>query len=262
MPASSPLGPLITASNSGGPGSELKMMSHSAATAAGVSAQRAPAWMNRWAASRRTSCTIRPSPRAVRPRWRLLAMPAPMVPRPMKPAFMGAGSLRVRLEDFSGDVRGGHRGGPSGVEREVGDHLRQFLLGDAVDQRAFQVAAQLFGAVGGDQRGTDDQAAVTLGKLRTLPYIAEQHFFGEVDQLGDGAADAVARGGRWSLGHGFLLGRVLVVGGGIAHQWGGRVQSGRCLGTWYGGTIRDCAGHRQRPARFIAGQTNDVNGGR
>src|SRR5580693_2493471 len=106
--------------------------------------------MKRWAASRRTSCTIRPSPRAVRPRWRLLAMPAPMVPRPMKPAFMAADSLRVRLEHFARDVRRRHRRGPAGVEREMGDHLGQFFFGDTVDQRAFKVAAQLFGAVGRD----------------------------------------------------------------------------------------------------------------
>src|SRR5580658_213294 len=157
MPSSRPFGPLTTASNSGGPGNELKMMSHSAAIAAGVSAQRAPAWMKRWAASRRTSCTTRPSPRAVRPRCRLLAMPAPMVPRPMKPAFMVAGSLRVRLEHLARDVRRRHRRGPAGVECEMGDHLGQFLLGDAVDECAFEVAAQLFGAVGRDQRGADDQ---------------------------------------------------------------------------------------------------------
>src|SRR5277367_2674029 len=132
MPSSRPFGPLTTASNSGGPGSELKMMSQSAASAAGVSAQRAPAWMKRWAASRRTSCTTRLSPRAVRPRCRLLAMPAPMVPRPMKPAFMGVGSLRIRLEYLAGDVGGRHCRGPAGVEGEVGDDLGEFLLGDAV----------------------------------------------------------------------------------------------------------------------------------
>ena len=81
------------------------------------------------------------------------------------------------------------------------DHLGQLLLGHAVVQRALQMAAQLLRPIGGDQRRADDQAAVALGKLRALPDVAEQHLLGQVDHLGNRAANAVARfvEGAWAM---------------------------------------------------------------
>src|SRR2546421_176625 len=53
MPARSPFGPRATSCTSGGPGSEVKITSHSAASAFGLSAHTAPAARWRSAAARR-----------------------------------------------------------------------------------------------------------------------------------------------------------------------------------------------------------------
>src|ERR1700722_3639456 len=109
------------------------------------------------------SCTTSVSPRAFSPFCKFAAMLAPIVPRPMNPACMERSFLRVGLEHFARDVRCRHRRWPTGIEGKMRDHLGQFLFGHAVDERALQMAAQLLGAICGDQRGTDDEAAVALG---------------------------------------------------------------------------------------------------
>ena len=63
-------------------------MSHASAIAAGLSTQSAPFRRCAAARSRRTSWTRSAWPSFWTPAWRLAAMLAPMVPRPMKPAFI------------------------------------------------------------------------------------------------------------------------------------------------------------------------------
>src|SRR5205823_1004901 len=84
MPARSPFGPSATCSTSGGPGNEVKMTSHSAASAFGLSVHTAPAARWRSAAARRMSWTTSSYPAFCR----LAAMLAPIVPSPIKPTFI------------------------------------------------------------------------------------------------------------------------------------------------------------------------------
>src|SRR5262252_11098650 len=100
--------------------------------------------------------------------------------------FFGAGCRR-------------HRAGPSGVKREMRDHLDEFLLRDTVLDCVRKVKAHLLGLARGDQRRTSYQAAVALRELRSLPYVTEQNVFGEVDELGRELTKRVARG--WLGGH-------------------------------------------------------------
>ena len=93
----------------------------------------------------------------------------PMVPRPMNPTFMTWPSV----EDLARDAAGRHRGGPAGVERQVGDDLADLVARHAVGQRTLDVAGELVTAVHGDQRGHGDEAAIALGspgRSQTSPY--------------------------------------------------------------------------------------------
>src|SRR3981081_682121 len=83
-PAKSPSAPKTTFSTSGGPGRLVKTISHCSATDLGVSAHSAPFSRCRLAASRRMSVTTS----LYCDFWRLAAMKAPMVPRPMNPILM------------------------------------------------------------------------------------------------------------------------------------------------------------------------------
>src|SRR5512133_3995645 len=103
-------------------------------------------------------------------------MLAPIVPSPMKPTFMplsrigvalslntGEGLLRLPLrEHVLGDLRRGHRRRPAGIKGEMRDDLADLLLGDAVVERAVEMAGQLPLAAERDQGCDDDQAAVAL----------------------------------------------------------------------------------------------------
>src|SRR6266550_3194454 len=89
IPASSPLSPRTTDSNSRGPGSEVKTISVAAATALGESAHSAPAAQIFSAACRRASCTTSSWP----PLRRLADIPEPIRPRPMNPTRMSFPSL-------------------------------------------------------------------------------------------------------------------------------------------------------------------------
>src|SRR5207248_2154966 len=151
MPARSPFGPSATCSTSGGPGNEVKMTSHSAASAFGLSAHTAPAARWRSAAARRISWTTSSYPAFCR----LAAMLAPIVPSPIKPTFiLNSPSLRnspspaarergfcglALREHVLGDLRRRHRRRPAGVESKMGDDLADLLLGDAVVEGAVEM---------------------------------------------------------------------------------------------------------------------------
>ena len=46
------------------------------------------------------------------------------------------------------------------------------------------MAAELVGAIQGDQRGNGDEAPVALGQARTLPHVSKEHIGREFSQFG------------------------------------------------------------------------------
>src|SRR4051794_40421537 len=68
-------------------------------------------------------------------------------------------------EDVLGNVGGVHGVGPAGVKREMGDHLGDLALGQAVVHRLVDMEDDLSRQVGGDQRGHRHQAAVAWAEL-------------------------------------------------------------------------------------------------
>ncbi len=88
----------------------------------------------------------------------------------------------------------------------MGDELDDLVLGDAIQERALEMAAELLAAIEGDEGRDRDQTAVALGEAGPLPDIAEQHLLGEIDQLRRDRADLVAAGGRGrGCGHASFL---------------------------------------------------------
>src|SRR5271167_1711338 len=89
------------------------------------------------------------------------------------------GGLRL-LEGLAqdGDCRIRHR--PTGIEGEMRDHFDQLIAGDAVRERASDMARQFIGPVERNQAGNRDQASVALGEARPLPDLAEQHPVAEI----------------------------------------------------------------------------------
>src|SRR5919108_6093368 len=79
-----PLSPSATACTSGGPGNEVNTTSLVSITCWGVSAQAAPASRCSPTASRLMSCTTSSWP----PLSTFIAIPEPIVPRPINPTFM------------------------------------------------------------------------------------------------------------------------------------------------------------------------------
>jgi hypothetical protein len=80
------------------------------------------------------------------------------------------------VENLLGDCCCCHRGWPSRIEGKMGDQFAQFVFGDAVVERALEMAAKLIGPLQCHQRGTGDEATVALGESRTFPDVAEQTF--------------------------------------------------------------------------------------
>src|SRR6516225_5100107 len=87
----------------------------------------------------------------------------------------------------------------------MGDDLAELFLSQAVVERTPQMTDELFLATERNQGSANDQAAVTLGETGTLPDLAEQNPFAEIDQAWDDVADLLASGRRLRLSHGFLL---------------------------------------------------------
>src|ERR1700678_1713317 len=72
----------------------------------------------------------------------------------------GSGSF---FEDVFGDGSGGHRGGPSGVESEMGDQLAQFTFSDAIFKCTAEMEFELIGTLHRDQGSAGDEAAIAFG---------------------------------------------------------------------------------------------------
>src|SRR5262245_13082298 len=113
--------------------------------------------------------------------------------------------LLLGLEHALGDPRRGHRGGPAGVERHVGDDLADLLLGDAVGERPLDVALELVAAIQCREGGHGDEAAVALRELRALPHVPEEDLLAEVDELRDDGTDFFAGRVRSDGCHAVLL---------------------------------------------------------
>jgi hypothetical protein len=80
----------------------------------------------------------------------------------------------------------------------MGDGLDQLILVSPLSS-APQVGAELLGAVQGRQCGDGDEAAVPRRQVRALPHVTEQHFVGQLNELGCEVADEF-------LGSGLLFG--------------------------------------------------------
>src|SRR5262249_33222919 len=104
-------------------------------------------------------------------------------------AFFGASAFR---EDVLGDLGGGHRRRPAGVERQMRNDLADLVLCNAVGQGAGEMAFELPLATQRDQRRDDDKAAVTLRKSGPLPDFAVDDLVGHLRQLWHRAADRFA----------------------------------------------------------------------
>ncbi len=103
--------------------------------------------------------------------------------------------MRMRLllfENFLSDACRRNRGRPSRIEGKMGDEFAQLVLGHAVFQCTLQMNPKLIGPLQCDQGRASDQAAVTLRKSWTVPYVAEQDFFGEIDQFRHYCPDALS----------------------------------------------------------------------
>src|SRR5215469_15912068 len=87
----------------------------------------------------------------------------------------------------------------------MGDHLAELFLRQAVVERTAQMTDELLLATECNQGSANDQAAVTLGETGTLPDLAEQNPFAEINQAWNDVADLLASGRRLRLSHGFLL---------------------------------------------------------
>src|SRR5438046_166196 len=74
-----------------------------------------------------------------------------------------------------GDLHSIGRCGPPTVERHMRDDFANLLFRYPIVQSAPDMAAELVGAVHGDQRGDGNQAAVALGQTRTLPHIPKEN---------------------------------------------------------------------------------------
>src|SRR6266478_2171960 len=157
-------------------------------------------------------------------------MLAPMIPSPMNPTFMVAPprELWLRVENLGGDAGRRHGGGPTGIERQVGDDFADLVLGHAVGESALEVTLELVAPVHGHEGGHGDEAPVALGQSRALPHVAVQHLLAQVDELGHRAAHFVSRRGcRCGRGHVFPpVERSLSLRGGRGQgEGGGSVQA-------------------------------------
>src|SRR5882757_6788413 len=147
-PAKSPSAPKTTFSTSGGPGRLVKTISHCSATDLGVSAHSAPFSRCRLAASRRMSVTTS----LYCDFWRLAAMKAPMVPRPMNPIFMTLPlrlvlvRLVLRVELLHRCAHRGHGRGHAGIDADMQEDFLQLLARQAVVHAHADVRLQLLGA--------------------------------------------------------------------------------------------------------------------
>src|SRR5882757_6580905 len=195
-PAKSPSAPKTTFSTSGGPGRLVKTISHCSATDLGVSAHSAPFSRCRLAASRRMSVTTS----LYCDFWRLAAMKAPMVPRPMNPIFMVSPlrlvlrlvfCLILGLELLHRRAHRGHGRGHAGIDADMQEDLFQLFARQAVVHAHADMRLQLLGAAQRLQHGDGDDAACHAFQPRPSPGRGEAMLEQELPQV---ACHLVLRG--------------------------------------------------------------------
>src|SRR5215470_3823756 len=118
--------------------------------------------------TRRTPCACLPS---------LDPGPGAGVRRGVETLALGA------VEHFASDAPRRHGRRPAGVERQVRDRLADLIAGDAVAERALEVAGELVAASQREQRRDGDEAAVALAEAGPFPDVAVEDFFAQLDQL-------------------------------------------------------------------------------
>ena len=111
----------------------------------------------------------------------------------------GGGSDGVFGEHLVGDRDGTRRTWKADVEREVGDHLLQLVVGEPVAPAEPQMPGQLLGGSIGDEGGEGDEAAVAGRQFGAVPDVAQHKLFGDLEEFGEVGADR-ALGGS-GLGH-------------------------------------------------------------
>ena len=121
--------------------------------------------------------------------------------RPQRPA---GGVIADLVEHLSRNLKRGHRGGPAGIEGEMGDRADDLLARYAVFQSPLQVKRHFVDAVEGDQAGDRHQAAIARREGFVLPYIAEQHLVGDLGKMRCDVAERLA-GVGWFFRHGSSL---------------------------------------------------------
>src|SRR5271165_6220343 len=109
------------------------------------------------------------------------------------------GGVRL-LEGLAQDGDYRIRDRPTGIEGEVRDHFDQLIAGDAVRERASDMARQFIGPVERNQAGNRDQAAVALGEAWPLPDLAEQYPVAEIGERRRDVAVSLLRGAPF-VGH-------------------------------------------------------------
>lgn len=77
----------------------------------------------------------------------------------------------------------------------MGDQFADLARLDAVVERAADMAADLRGLAGGNQRGDGDEAAVPSGKLRATLDVAEEHVIGKMAEARRDIVDGGRRDG-------------------------------------------------------------------
>src|SRR5437763_5146662 len=94
------------------------------------------------------------------------------------PRMMYVLSVGVAAEDPLGDGHGGHRLGPAGVEREMGDRFDELGFGVAVPLGEVEVEHELVGVAHRRKSSNGDQTAFLGGQVGALPHLAEQDVVG------------------------------------------------------------------------------------
>src|SRR5690606_25468704 len=170
FPVITPPSPVATASTIGGVGKLANTVSAASATSATEPTTRAPNAANSLRAFSRVSVTTSLCPASISRR----AIGAPISPRPMNPAsslmtLLSSIFARVLIPqpllavDFREDLAGGAeavdcRRHPA-IDRNLQKNLADFLAGQAVVQRTFQVHLELVRPVESGEHGKIEKAA-------------------------------------------------------------------------------------------------------
>src|SRR5438874_1377533 len=84
---------------------------------------------------------------------------------------------------------------PTCIEREMGDHLFEFCLRQAIVFCSHKMARELFGVSACDQSGNRNQAPISFREFCSLPDVAKKHVVRERNHFRQkGANELLGRG--------------------------------------------------------------------